>query len=235
MFHDFSTPKFEPLITSLENENHRSGSEIDIQPRLGKPTKKSRLGWLDILAVTITALCFAVSAIIIGSRLPFAANVGYSNQIVAIGFLLGVMNQCLQRILPSLFLLIEARYGQSCLQNYEGILRWSPFAPKFNWLWRMLLVLLLLLPLGLGVVYKNFEGGIALKTLGTSYNASYVPTGPPGMQDNIGGPIIVVNATAPFLSATKDDIEIPQDFYNQTHVYSFNTVLLSNTSGAALD
>jgi len=99
----------------------------------------------------------------------------------------------------------------------------------------MLLVLLLLLPLGLGVVYKNFEGGIALKTLGTSYNASYVPTGPPGMQDNIGGPIIVVNATAPFLSATKDDIEIPQDFYNQTHVYSFNTVLLSNTSGAALD
>jgi len=151
MFHDFSTPKFEPLITSLENENHRSGSEIDIQPRLGKPTKKSRLvwlGWLDILAATITTLCFAVSAIIIDSRLPFAANVGYSNQIVAIGFLLGVMNQCLQRILPYLFLLIEARYGQSCLQNYEGILRWSPFAPKFNWLWRMLLMLLLLLPQG---------------------------------------------------------------------------------------
>jgi hypothetical protein len=55
------------------------------------------------------------------------------------------------------------------------------------------------------------------------------------MQDNINGQFIVANMTAPFLSATRDDIGIPADFYNQTHTYGFNTVLLSNKPAVALD
>jgi len=55
------------------------------------------------------------------------------------------------------------------------------------------------------------------------------------MQDNINGQTIVANMAAPFLPATRDDIGIPAEFYNQTHVYGFSIVLLSNASAAALD
>jgi len=118
MFQDFSTPKLEPLITNSDTRSQRVDSAFDTQPWRGKPTNKAWLDWLDLLAMMITTLCFIASIIIVDSRYPFAANMGYAKQIIALGFLLGVMNQCLQRILPYLYLLVEARYGQSSLQNY---------------------------------------------------------------------------------------------------------------------
>lgn len=158
-----------------------------------------------------------------------------TNQIIAIGFVLGVMNQCLQRILPYAFTLVEARYGSSTLQNYEGLMRWSPLSERLKLMWRTLLLLLLILPLALSVLYKRFSGGTAMKSFSSSSNATYLPTGPPGMQDNISGPFVMANATAPFLSAARDEVVVPSNLTQNPEVYGFNIILLSDTSAAAID
>lgn len=98
----------------------------------GKPAHKARLDWLDTLAVSASILCLTSAALIIDPAYPFAARLRSGGQIIALGFLLGLMNQCLQRILPYLFVLMECRYGTSMLQNYEGLLRWSPFTSKLG-------------------------------------------------------------------------------------------------------
>jgi hypothetical protein len=200
----------------------------------GQPAQKSQIDSLDLFAVIIAMLSLAVSAILIDTRLPYAAHLGYSGQIIAIGFLLGVMNQCLQRVLPYSFILVESRYGASTLQNYDGLLKWSPFTNKLSAVWRLVLMLLIALPLTLSALYKRFNDGLALQSAKTE-SILYLPTAPPGMQVNIGLTAIVANATVPFLASTTDDVEFPSDLSTKPRVFGYNTILLSNSSAAALD
>ncbi len=227
----------EANASNLESDHQRivHDFEIDSSIQYGLRTRKSRIDILDLLAVVTSILSFIAGVMVVSPYFHYAVKLGYPGQIIAVGLLLGIMNQCLQRIIPYLFILIEARYGSGTLQNYEGLLRWSPFIRNFNLVWKTVLVLLLVLPLALGILYKSFSGGHASTKISPSTNATYGPTGPPGMQDNISGPIIVANATAPFLSTTRDDNKLPSDHFQRSHVYGFNVVLLSNTSAASLD
>lgn len=142
------------------------------------------------------------------------------------------MNQCLLRVIPQAFLLIEARFGFSTIQNYDGILRWSPFADRLSMLWRVPLILLLILPLGLGILYKRFNDGIGITDV-TSIGGNYSIAAPPGLK-NVGSLGLMVNATIPFMVASTDNVPLPtHDQYPKA--YGYNIVLLSNSSAAALD
>nr|POE61020.1 hypothetical protein CFP56_64729 [Quercus suber] len=116
---------------------------------------------MPLIAVSISLLCFFVSILIITPTLKLAWLLEYNGQIIVIGFLLGVMNLCTTTVVPHVLLLIEARFGISSLQNYEGLLTNRPLSPRLSLYWRLTLALLLALPLGLAVAYKRFIGGLS--------------------------------------------------------------------------
>jgi hypothetical protein len=198
----------------------------------GKPARKPLVNTLDLLAVLLSMVLLGLAICAVTPSLRYASQLQYTRQIIVVGFLLGLMNQCLQRVSPYLFILLETRFGASTLQNYDGLLRWTPFATQLHFIWRALIMVLLLLPLGLGILYKRFIGGVGLADL-THSGGYYAPTAPPGLQ-NIGALSIMANMTVPFLAASMDDEAVP-DLSNGPQAYGFNILTLSNTSAAALD
>ena len=59
------------------------------------------------------------------------------------------MNLCLNVIAPKVFLMSEARYGHSHIQNYDAILRSSIVLSHTGLLWRVVLLIMIALPNGL--------------------------------------------------------------------------------------
>jgi hypothetical protein len=196
-----------------------------------KPARKPLVNIVDAIAVLLSVLCLAAAVIVISPSLHYAAQLQYTRQIIAVGFLLGIMNQCLQRTAPYLFIIIETRLGHATLQSYDGLLRWSPLADHLRFVWRFLLVILLLLPLVLGVLYKRFTGGIGQINLPIS-GGIYGPTAPSGLEA-VAGLSIMANSTIPFMAASND--AIPFNALTEPQAFGFNILLLSNTSAAALD
>jgi hypothetical protein len=170
-----------------------------------------------------------------------------TNQLIVIGFLLSIMNLCLASVASPLFLLIEARFGRSTIQNYDGILRNQVFSSRLGVVWRLVIAFMLVFPIGLSVAYKRFSGGQSLVYVnGTEYtgiSSYYGMFVPPGVQSLGGktGVTLFFNATlafsvasAPLLSATQSDIIEPAlPLYPQP--YGYNVLLLSNESTAILD
>jgi hypothetical protein len=82
-----------------------------------------------------------------------------NHQLIVVGFLISIMNLSLGGITSAFFLLIEARFGASTLQNYDGIIRNKFLGSGLGLVWRFVLALMMLLPLALSVAYKNFTDG----------------------------------------------------------------------------
>jgi hypothetical protein len=95
------------------------------------------------------------------------------------------MNLCLGSVAPRL-LLLEARFGQSALQNYDGILRNQVFASRLSIFWRLVLAIMLGLPIGLSAAYKSFSDGESVVHINaTTFTGSASYYGiftPPGLQ-----------------------------------------------------
>lgn len=220
-----NTPK--PVYATADA---RSASSNQLPSRyLGRPRRKQVFDLIDCISVLLCLICLAIAISVISPSLKYAAEFGYTKQIIILGFVLGIMNQCLQRVTPHLFILLEARFGSSSIQNFDGLLRWAPLAERLGIVWRIMLIMLLLLPLGLGVVYKRFTGGIGI--IETNDAALYSPTVPYGLLNT--GPIAAIaNATGPFMAASGDD-NVP-DFSNPQS-FGYNIILLSNDSAAAVD
>ncbi|KAK5265409.1 hypothetical protein LTR99_000133 [Exophiala xenobiotica] len=127
-------------------------------PSYGRPAHKPFFNVVDTIAVILSIVSLGVTIGAISPSLRYAAELQYTGQIIVLGFALGIMNQCLQRVTPHVFLLLETRFGSSTIQNYDGILRWSPLTDQFGLLWRLALTLLLILPLVLGIAYKRYTG-----------------------------------------------------------------------------
>ncbi|KAL8754928.1 MAG: hypothetical protein Q9199_003990 [Rusavskia elegans] len=151
------------------------------------------------------------------------------------------MNMCLGSVAPTLYLLLEARFGLSTLQNYNGILRNQFFSPRLSFVWRVIIGLATALPLGLSVAYKTFTGGSSAQTVDVAAwigNASYYGMfAPPGLQllGEKTGISIFSNATLPYAvaSSPRNGSELPLPTRAQT--YGFNIILLHNESAAVLD
>ena len=202
-----------------------------LTPSYGEPRTKPLLNLTDCLAVLLSIACLGVAAGSVSPSLHYAADLQFTRQIIVLGFALGIMNQCLLRVAPHLFLLLETRTGSSTLQNYDGIIRWTPLADKLAWIWRAALTILLVLPLGLGIAYKRYAGGIGV--INVSGNGTfYTPTYPYGLS-NVGQLSAIANITAPFMAATANDSVTLN--ITKPRAYGYNILLLSNTSSAAVD
>ncbi|KAL8877243.1 MAG: hypothetical protein Q9192_008710, partial [Flavoplaca navasiana] len=204
------------------------------RPSLGKPTAKKTFHMVHLLAAATSLTASSWPSL----PWPTSWRLGTKNyQLIVLGFLLGIMNLCLGSVIPMFFLLLEARFGPSTLQNYNGILRKEVFGSRLSWFWRIMLSLVLALPLGLSVAYKTFTGGESVETVDVATfigNTSYLDMfAPPGLQvlGQRTGISLFSNATLPFAVAAADQVPLP----TLQQPYGFNMLLLNNESAAALD
>lgn len=184
-----------------------------------------------VVIASLIALLFAV--LTITPAIPWAARLQYTNQIIIVGFLLGIMSLAFNRVVPYTCMAVERRFGSSSLQNFDGLLRWSPATSHLSLIWRTLIVLSIMLPLGLSVLYKRFTGGIGSQDLPDRV-VHFAPTALPGL-DHVGSLALLANYTVQFLDYTgyrdppfDTGVEINKPF-------GHNLLLISNTSAAALD
>lgn len=210
-------------------------------PPLGKPTMKKRFHILDVLAAGLSLICLALTITAVANE-SISWRLGVKNyQLIVVGFLLSIMNLSLGSVAPTLFLLLEARFGPSTLQNYDGIIRNQLLSSRLSLVWRLILGLMLALPIGLSAAYKNFPGGeSAMKVNATTYigNASYYGMfAPPGLQ-SLGektGVSLFFNATLPFAVASSSQTGSEPPLPMHAQAYGFNVLLLNNESTAMLD
>jgi len=210
-------------------------------PPLGSPTAKKMLHLRDLSAAALSFVCLAIAiATVVHGDLSWRLGVR-NNQLIVLGFLLSAMNLCLGSVFPILFLHLEARFGSSRIQNYDGILRNQPFTPRLSVGWRIILCFLLALPLGLSAAYKQFSGGESGKFVNpakyignSSYYGMFVP---PGLQslNEMSGISLFSNATLPFLVASSsiNNTEPPVPAHEKA--YGFNVLLLDTERTAMLD
>ena len=166
-----------------------------------------------------------------GPWTPVPWGLGLKGQFQVVGLLLRVMNLCLQTVAPQFFVIVEARFDHSILQNYDAILRNSFSSKHMSVLWRITLLVTIALPIGLSVLYKEFTQGTATRTIPNN-TRFYRLTGPAGFSENSRvGTSLMVNATLPVMFSAQDNRPLP----SMPQAYGYNTLLLSNDSVAYLD
>ena len=226
-------------LTITPIDDHTTADfDTDPAPRglldLGKPRVKRHLDKNSILAVVGSLSCLAIACFTVLPHFSIPWKLGVTRQFQIIGFLLSLMNQCFLTVASKFFLLVEARFGHSYLQNYDAILRNSFTLPSTDYVWRGILMTIILMPISLGLVYKEFDSGIARSRITNNTDSFYGLTAPAGLQESSAGGqglSFMANATLSFYSATCKDPVIP----SFPQAYGFNTLLLSNESSAKLD
>lgn len=228
------------LIERTDLEDEEVVVQDDHGRSLGKPTAKNQFDRIDIVATFVSMLSLLAGLVVVANE-RVSWQLGTSTyQLVIVGFLLSIMNICLTSISPSFFLVLEARFGSSTLQNYEGLLRNHMLKSQMSLVWRIVLGCMLLLPLGLSVAYKAFLGGSSeLSVSPHEYigNSSYYGLFAIPGSGNLGrrsGVSMFANATLPFLQAISTNGKEPS-FPSGSQAYGFNHLILNRNSAAFLD
>jgi hypothetical protein len=205
--------------------------------KIGLSASKPRIRVLDITVLLISFVC-CVTALLTVLDDHLSWYLGLQYQFVVIGLMMSIMNICLAYSLPFAFLLIEARYGNSTLQNYQAILQNSFFGSHISLSWRLALSTFTLLPLGLSIAYKLFTGGSStwpIQHVSVEYGM-YAPAGLEKVGVNTGISLML-NTTLPFMQAATAavDAKPPISFPDKPSVYGANTLLISPSAAAILD
>jgi hypothetical protein len=97
----------------------------------GVPERQWYCDQSHALALLGCMICFVVSILAIQPRIGSARSLswtlGLTNQLVVVGLLLSLMNECTGILAPTFFLILETRRTSQTLQNYEAIIRMSVF------------------------------------------------------------------------------------------------------------
>lgn len=175
-------------------------------------------------------------------------------QLQIIGFLLSIMNLCLNVIAPKIFLMSEARFSHSYIQKFDAILRNSVTFSHTGLLWRVVLLALIALPnrlrlvmltwseqvcrnsltISSSIAYKGFIEGLHDYTL--KVTGRYYGLAGPGQLSKVAGNVglsLIINATLPFVEASAND-NIPLELSSLSQAYGFNMLLLPENSTAFL-
>ncbi|KAJ0150127.1 Uncharacterized protein HZ326_7356 [Fusarium oxysporum f. sp. albedinis] len=189
---------------------------------LGEPAARIFINLLDFSATLVSVGCFAAAALVINPN-HYAAKLGFYNQIIILGFLISLQFICLQCIFPFVLTLMNAKFGIFTLQDIEGLLRSSPFTSRVG----------------------QFTVGSAYSSEKVSVG-TYGPTAPQGLQNNVAENMLhstsaskinalFASATIPFMPQTSDEVAFPLYLDGQPKPFGFSSILISNTSAAAID
>ncbi|PMD34198.1 hypothetical protein L207DRAFT_638743 [Hyaloscypha variabilis F] len=226
-----------PQVASIELiPTPLDGNAFKVRP-IGKPKSKPTLDILDLCTVLGSFACLAASICVVTPHLTLSWKLGFNGQIIAIGFLLSIMNLALKTLQPRLFLIIEYRWGNSRLQNYDAILRNAISLSKTGVVWRLTLFFFTFLPLALSIGYKRFTGGHSSATINPDipsplrrYGIAPPPLGDYNAMNN--SVYYMINSNVPFMTASASDAIQPP---TQATAYGYNTLLLDTQSAALLD
>lgn len=142
--------------TSLENKLDHSRARI--------PGPSHTVSQKDLYSIAGQLTCLALAVVTVFFQ-RLASYLGQLNQLIVIGFLLGLMALINQsQVLRTLMVLHGGRWVTT-LQDIDATLRQDLFAPRVSIWLRGLLLGLIALPLGLSVSYKLFVGGSSSRTL----------------------------------------------------------------------
>ena len=213
----------------------------DRSEALGVPATKKRLQTSHGVAAIVSLTCLALAVTAVANE-HVSWHLGQKNyQLIVVGLLLSIMNLSFASVTPAFFLHLEAQYGRSTLQNYDGILRNSIVAPKLSILWRLILGSMTALPVGLSVIYKIFIGGqsaIVVDPFAHIGNTSYYGMfAPPGIQ-SLGertGISLFSNATLPFMVAASPSYGGEPPLPHGSQAFGFNLLYMDNSTAAVLD
>jgi hypothetical protein len=226
-----------PQVTSIElSPAALDGDTLNFRT-IGKPQSKPTLDIVDLCSVFGSFVCLAASICVVTPHLTVSWRLGFNGQIIIIGFLLSIMNLAMKRIEPRLFLIIEFRWGDSRLQNYDAILRNAISLSKTGVFWRLTLFFFTFLPLTLSIGYKRFTGGHSSAVIDPNISSSLRRYGiaPPPLGDYNAmnnSVYYMINSNVPFMAASTNDAVLPP---LQATAYGYNTLLPDNESAALLD
>jgi hypothetical protein len=210
-------------------------TQYDSLSPLGKPCEKPLVSRTHTSAAIISLICLLLGTLSIIPNLPIAWRLEFSGQIVVVGFLLAIMNLCMHTVLPYSFLLFEARFGQSRLQNFEAIITGKILSPSTTLGLRLVLLLLTALPLGLSVAYKRFLGGTSRAEVmrPLEYGIDFPRIADWAPPDD---PIyFLTSSIGAFLAASQYISQTYPGTNGFPKAYGYNTLLLSGDSAAILD
>ena len=218
-------------LEDINVNNGRDQRRRKSLPSYGKPQRKKWVELMDIFALVSCFVLFIAAFMTVSPSTSTPWRLALTRQFQVIGFLLSAMNLCFLSIAPKVFILLEARFGPSYLQNYDAILRNSFTNDKINFIWRGLLLILTIIPIALSLAYKEFNHGTSYSKVGDDTGNFYGFLPPSGLQDRFVGLTYFANTTVSFTAAIFDNPPFPA--FPRT--YGFNTMLLSETSSAKLD
>ena len=115
--HHNSTLEVNPL-----NGTHAPLLPKDL-PGFGEPPRKKLIEIADIVAVVVSLVLFAIVFMTVSSCTSLPWKLDLTRQLQIMGLLLSAMYQCLLSLAPKIFVLVEARFCHSYLQNYDAIPR----------------------------------------------------------------------------------------------------------------
>ena len=200
-------------------------------PGFGEPQQKKYIDFTDTTAFLGTFAVFLAAFFAVSPFTSTPWRLGLTRQFQVIGLLLSAMNLCFLSLASKVFVLVEARFGPSYLQNYDAIICNSFIKSKTSIIWRGILILVAIVPVALSLAYKEFNHGTGHLAIGNKTGNYYGLFAPAGLQDRFVGLAYFMNTTVSFSGAIFDDPPMP----SLPSAYGFNTLLLSNTSSAKLD
>ncbi|KAF2633135.1 hypothetical protein BU25DRAFT_89324 [Macroventuria anomochaeta] len=220
----------------IQRYDHSTSEEAPLE--LGLPEKRNYISYTHLTAVLVSLSCLVLGIVTVAPSVGLAWRLRFSGQIVVLGFLLSIMNICLQTITTFTFLLLEARFGNSRLQNFEAILLGRFIASRVSTLWRIALLGLLVLPLGLSIAYKRLLGGTASGHFTSSFSGDSYGIGFPALgSENWQNEFLFSAVTS--IAAFRRAALSAQSTYPRTGdfpvAYGYNVLLLNNDASSVLD
>ena len=188
-----------------------------------------------MIGISFSSLFIAVLAV---ANVSFAGNLGQKNQLILVGFLLSLMAACAKKQIQLLLLTLETEFGDSTLQNYDSILRYSVLDPNVNVFLKAVMVFVFALPLGLSASYKQFVSGMTALPIEPTF-LTFGPVGPPGLVEGVLS--MAMNATLPLLDSTNVSyqseplLRLSTDASAKTGSFGFNAQILSTNTTALID
>lgn len=223
--------------TSLEDNNAygSDGYGVPLRPAAhGRARSKRLCDWIDSLALSCSFACLVVCIVVATPSLPYAWRLGYNNQLIVLGFMLAIMNLCNRRIATRFFVIIEARWGGSTLQNFDAILRQSVWVAQTSVHWIVTFLALTALPLGLGVAYKSFVGGTATQPSHDISVEQYGVFTRPYNKAQKATPNAARDAMLGFFNAAMDD-DVGPTYAEAPQPFGYNQLLIDEGTMAVLD
>lgn len=132
---------------------------------------------------------------------------------------------------------MEARFGQSTLQNYDAVLQNAIFSPQTTFYWRFAILALWLLPIGLSVAYKLFSVSTASVHVPYIEPVDYGFYPPLGLEKVGLGVALLANTSLQFFRASSAPLNYSVDplMPFQPGTFGANTLVMSHTAVAVLD